>query len=87
MSVDFSDNGRSAVCPRQKGLMDVQIEIRFPTMNRNEVLPIFQKALAQHPGAPGLTYIVTWLKACPLTARFKVTRRENGLTIKRIDQW
>ena len=56
-------------------------------MNRNEVLPIFQKALAQHPGAPGLTYIVTWLKACPSTARFKVTRRENRLTIKRIDQW
>lgn len=87
MSVDFSDNGRSAVSPRQKELMDVQIEIRFPTMNRNEVLPIFQKALAQHPGAPSLTYIVTWLKACPLTARFKVTRRENRLTIKRIDQW
>lgn len=67
--------------------MDVQIEIRFPKMNRNEVLSIFQKALAQHPGSEGLTFIVTWLKACPSTARFKVTRRGNGgLNIKRIDQ-
>lgn len=56
-------------------------------MNRNEVLSVFQKALAQHPGSEGLTYIVTWLKACPSTARFKVTRRGNGgLSIKRIDQ-
>lgn len=86
MSVDFSDNGRSAVCPRRKELMDVQIEIRYPKMDRNDVLSVFQKALAQHPGAQGLTYIVTWLKACPSTACFNVTRRGNGLTIKRIDQ-
>lgn len=86
MNVDYKGGDCLGIYLQKKDFMDVNVELRFPVMTRDDLLPIVERVTSSG-GGRGWAYLLRWVKGCPSTARFRVVRKAHGLKVTRIGKW